>query len=314
MGFQRASKAKAKLRLALIAPANGGKTMTALKAATYFAKGGDIAVIDTEEGSASLYADQFAFDVMNLDEHHRTPEDYVRAIHEAHGYDVLVIDSATHEWQACLEEVDRLKSRGGNQFTVWKDVTPKHQRFLNAILSFPGHVIVTMRAKTAYVMDEDSRGKQKPRKVGLAPVMREGVDYEFTVVGEMSPDRQILEVTKTRCSAIAGKTYEQPGTKDGNRLFEELDAWLRAGVDRPADATVADLVACKDLDAIADLKARAKSEWSQYADGERERVAAAVKTAEARAAKAVDGSEDAEPAPAGNDGMDPDPTADGEAF
>jgi hypothetical protein len=69
MPFPRATKLEAKLRLALAAPSGAGKTYTALQLATHL--GGPIAVIDTEHGSASKYANLFTFDVIELDSCHR---------------------------------------------------------------------------------------------------------------------------------------------------------------------------------------------------------------------------------------------------
>src|SRR5690349_10453718 len=79
--FKKATKEQAKLRLALIGLAGSGKTFSSLAVATHLVPGGKIAVIDTERGSASLYADRFAFDVLDLDR--QGPENYVEAIEAA---------------------------------------------------------------------------------------------------------------------------------------------------------------------------------------------------------------------------------------
>lgn len=227
--FRKATKEQAKARIALIGPAGSGKTMTALKVAGVLADGGNIAVIDTERGSASKYADITGFDVCELGTH--APDDYVKVIEEAAkaGYGVLIIDSLSHAWSGkggALEIVDKVaaRSRSGNTYTAWREVTPMHNRLVNAILNYPGHVIATMRAKTEYVLEETSRGTKVPKKVGMAPVQREGVDYEFDIVGEIDT-RHVLVVTKSRCADLSDEVIEKPGAEFGERI----KAWLTDG-------------------------------------------------------------------------------------
>ena len=238
-GFKKATKKSAKLRLALVGPAGSGKTYTALALAEHFGK--RVAVIDTERQSASLYADKFSFDVMELVE--PEPEAYVEALREANnaGYDVVIVDSLSHAWQALLDRVDRLgegKYRG-NSFRAWGDeaVTPVQRSLVDALLTFPGHLIATMRTKTTYEVVENERGKKEPRKIGLAPVQREGVDYEFSIVLDMAAGGT-ASVSKTRCAEIEGKAWRRPG-KD---LALTLMRWLGSGdvaEQRPAPAAVA---------------------------------------------------------------------------
>jgi hypothetical protein len=230
--FQRATKQQAKLRLALIGLAGSGKTYSALSVATHLVPGGKIAVIDTERGSASLYADRFGFDVLELERH--GPADYVEAIEAAEqaGYDVIVIDSLSHAWAGkggALEQVDKIAKREGksNNFTAWRDVTPQHNKLVDAMLSCKSHLITTIRSKMEYVLEKDEKtGKSVPRKVGLAPIQRDGLDYEFTVVGDMNLDHALI-VSKSRCEAIpVGDVIEKPGEKFARTLRD----WLNAGV------------------------------------------------------------------------------------
>jgi hypothetical protein len=225
--FRPATRAQSKLRMALTGPAGCGKTYTALSLAGAF---GRVACIDTERGSAAKYAGLFAFDVMELEQH--DPEQYIEAIRAAvdFDYDALVIDSLSHAWNAVLERVDAIAKRTASQnsFTAWRDVTPVQNRFIDAILSAPIHVIATMRSKTEYVMDTVERGGRTvsvPRKVGLAPIQRDQVDYEFDVVGMMDLD-QTLYITKTRCHALTGMVIPQPS---GDDLGALLKAWLSDG-------------------------------------------------------------------------------------
>ena len=204
--FQKATKTAARARVALIGPSGSGKTYTALTIAREI--GGKIALIDTEHGSASKYADEFDFDTAALDLF--DPRRYIEAIQAADqaGYDVLIIDSLSHAWSGvggALELVDkaRARSQSNNSFTAWKDVTPLHNKLVETILASRCHVIATMRAKTEYVIEADSRGKQAPRKVGMAPVQRDGIEYEFDVVADLDLDHRFI-VSKTRCKVLDG--------------------------------------------------------------------------------------------------------------
>lgn len=235
MQFKRATKEQAKLRLALIGLAGSGKSYSALSIGTNLVPGGRVAVIDTERGSASLYADRFTFDVLDLERH--GPEDYCEAIEAAQeaGYDVIIIDSLSHAWagkDGALEQVDKIAKREGrsNNFTAWRDVTPKHNRLVDTMLSSKAHVIATMRSKMEYVMEPDEKGRMSVRKVGLAPIQREGLDFEFTVVGDLNLKHEFI-VSKSRCDAVeVGAIIEKPGVK----LAGTLRDWLNTGA-KPAE-------------------------------------------------------------------------------
>ena len=223
-GFRKATKASAKLRLALTGPPGSGKTYTSLSIAQGLGK--SIALIDTEKGSASKYADIFEFDVLELESFH--PQTYIDAIKSAEqaGYDVLIIDSLSHAWvgkDGALELVDRAKKQkqGGNDFSAWRDITPLQNSLIEAIISARLHVIATMRSKTEYVMEQNERGKMTPRKVGMAPVQRDGVEYEFDVIGDLNPDNEMV-VTKTRCPQLNGQVIKCAG----KGVAETLSTWL----------------------------------------------------------------------------------------
>ena len=229
--FRPATKEKSKLRLALMGPSGSGKTYTALTFATTIGK--KVAVIDSERGSASKYADLFSFDTCDLESH--SPQTYVNAIREAEkaGYDVLVIDSLSHAWSGkdgALEQVDKVakRSQSGNSFTAWREVTPMHNALVDAILQSGCHVIATMRTKQEYVLEENERGKKTPRKVGMAPVQREGVEYEFDVIADMNIDHDFI-VAKTRCAAIDGLVARKPGEE----IAQTLADWVNSGAPAP---------------------------------------------------------------------------------
>lgn len=220
--FSKATKSASRIKMAIVGPAGAGKTYSALSIASGL--GQRVAVIDSEHGSASKYADLFDFDVVDLDQHH--PQTYIDMIKGAEegGYDVLVIDSLSHAWNGvggALELVDAAaaKSRSGNSFTAWKDVTPIQRRLVDAILASKMHIVCTMRAKTEYVI-ENVNGRNTPRKVGIGPVQRDGVEYEFDIVGEIDQSH-VMTITKTRIPAL-DNFHEIPG-----RSFVDILAkWL----------------------------------------------------------------------------------------
>jgi energy-coupling factor transporter ATP-binding protein EcfA2 len=234
--FKKADRKKAKLRLALDGPSGSGKTFTALRfAQALAAKGqGRIAVIDTEHGSAAKYVGErpdgtpFEFDHAVLENF--SPTDYTVVLQEAgqNGYDVVVIDSLSHAWEGkggALDQVDAKTTKGGNSFTAWKDVTPQHRQMVEAILRSPCHVICTMRSKTEYVLQPDSKtGKMVPTKIGLKPIQRDGMEYEFDVVCDIDTEH-LLKVSKTRCPALDGMVVMKPGAS----LMTPLLNWLENG-------------------------------------------------------------------------------------
>lgn len=234
--FQKATKRRARARIAIDGPSGSGKTFTALIAATALANGGKIAVIDTEHGSASLYADRFAFDVLELDTF--SPKLYVEAINAAEkaGYSVIVIDSLSHAWEGeggALDMLDTFaaKSGGGNNFAAWKDVTPIHRRMVDAMLQSPAHIVATMRSKMDYVQEKDERsGKTVIKKVGMNPVQRNGMEYEFTLVADMDINHKIT-VSKTRCELMDDKSEHKPGAS----FWQPFVDWLNSGA--PASET-----------------------------------------------------------------------------
>lgn len=239
MPFQKAVKYGSKLRLALAGPSGAGKTYTALTLACALAGGKPVAVIDTERGSASKYAltkdgQGFDFDVMELTNYH--PQRYIDAIHEAEqaGYAVLVIDSLTHAWNSVggvLEIVDNAakRSQSKNTFNAWGEGTKIQNQLIDAITRSNMHIICTMRSKTEYVI-EQVNGKNMPRKVGMAPIQRQDIEYEYDVYAEMTVENTML-VQKSRCSELSGQVIEKPGSE----VAAVLDAWL-AGDPPPVKA------------------------------------------------------------------------------
>ncbi len=223
--FRKAVKYDAKLRFAVCGPSGSGKTYTLLGLATEL--GGPIALIDTERGSASKYADLFEFDVLELESY--DPALLIEIIDEVASkqYRVLCIDSLSHFWNGKdgeLDKVDRAARRmqTPNSFAAWKQVTPLHNALIDKIVSAPLHILASMRAKTEWILDRDERtGRTVPRKVGLAPVMRDGIEYEFDVCGDMDQENTLV-ITKSRCPQLAGGVFAKPGRE----VAEVLKEWL----------------------------------------------------------------------------------------
>lgn len=227
--FRKAERRQAKLKIALTAPSGGGKTMSALHLAHGIGK--KIAVIDTENGSASLYADRFEFDTLELEPPY-TISKYTQAIKAAQeaGYDVLIIDSISHAWAGeggLLSKKEALDQRGGNSFSNWASITKEQEQFKSAILNAEIHLIVTMRSKQDYVLEINEKGKSSPRKVGLAPVQRDGMEYEFTTVFDIAMDHN-AQVSKDRTGLFDGRIFTI--TKD---IGKEIVAWLNGA--KPAE-------------------------------------------------------------------------------
>ena len=253
--FQKAVKTSAKLRLAIAGPSGSGKTYSSLAIAQHL--GGRVALVDTEHGSASKYADKFDFDVLELRPPFH-PDRFCKAIQEAEqaGYSVLILDSLTHAWSGTgglLEVVDQIAARmkTTNTFAAWKDATPIQNRLVEAIIGANMHIIATIRSKQEYIQDTDADGRKRIRKVGMAPQQREGFEYEFDVFTEMDIENNLL-VSKTRCPDLTNKVFPKPG-KD---IADILVHWLQGAPaaprrdPEPVSPAVTVTAADADFDAI----------------------------------------------------------------
>jgi hypothetical protein len=228
--FVPATRAAVKARIAITGPSGSGKTYTGLAIAA--ALGEKIAVIDTERGRASLYVgiNGWKFDTLNPQSFSPASLTEALGVASGRGYDVVMTDSLSHYWMGVdgmLEQADR-RAKGGNSFSGWKEVRPDERRMLDALASYPGHVIVTLRTKTEYVIEQNDRGKSVPRKVGMKPEQREGIEYEFDLVADMDLDN-VLTVSKTRIPALAKAVLPEPGAE----LAITIRDWLADGEDVP---------------------------------------------------------------------------------
>lgn len=298
--FTKAVKQKEKLRLALDGPAGSGKTWTALIIATDLAarEGGRVAVVDSERSSARKYASDFDFDHLTLPDW--SPHTYMGAVRaaEQQGYAVIVVDSFSHAWEGVLELKDNAtaRSKSKNSFTEgWREATPVHNELVDTVLRADAHVIATLRTKTEYVINDD----KSISKVGLAPIQRAGVDFEFDVVGDMTAENSMV-ISKTRCSALVGQVFRKPDA----RLAETLWSWLTDG-----EPTISAADAQRLADALNAKGKVARRAW-------RERFQVAPKALpESRLAEAgefvanlpVEGTDDS--GPAGGNGSGPGDTS-----
>ncbi|GGU97364.1 hypothetical protein GCM10010275_39670 [Streptomyces litmocidini] len=225
--FTPATKEQAKARIALAGPTGSGKTYTALVTATGL--GERIALIDTEHGSAAKYADEFAFDTLPLTTFQPTTLVDALAVAAHDGYDVMIVDSLSHFWSGTggmLEQVDNAAKRlgAGGSFAGWKEARPQERAMIDALLAYPGHLIVTMRTKTEYVVEADERGRKVPRKIGLKPEQREGIEYEFDIVGDLDHENTLV-ISKSRAKPLSGTVLHRPGPE----FAEAVRDWLEAG-------------------------------------------------------------------------------------
>lgn len=275
MEFKRAERKMARLRMAMYGISGSGKTYSALTLAT--GMGGRIAVIDTEQGSPAWYAknpvtnEGFEFDMISL-EAPFTHLKYIEAIKlaEKRGYNVIIVDSFSHAWagEGGLLEVHDTKTKTssrGNSWAAWGDVTPMHQRLLNTILQCRAHVIVTMRARTHHDVMEMG-GKKVPVKIGLAPIQRPEVEYEFDCVLEISSNHYAsASKDKTNPKIFEGRDMEI--TEDhGKQLID----FLNSGKPTPniTLATQAQLDEFKTMSDILDLSDATKAEWLKIANAQ----------------------------------------------
>lgn len=223
--FKKAERKKSRLRLGLTGTSGSGKTYSSLRLAQGL--GFKTAVIDSEKGSASLYSHLFDFDVLELDAPFTT-EKYIAALKDAQaeGYELVIVDSISHAWAGeggLLQQKEKLDSTGkGNSFTNWAKMTPKQEQFISAIVQSPMHVIVTMRSKTEYSQQQEA-GKTKIQKVGLAPVQRDGFEYELTTVFDIGSSHE-AECSKDRTGLFVDQIFKI--TEETGKIIRE---WLESG-------------------------------------------------------------------------------------
>jgi hypothetical protein len=228
--LQKATRKKSKLRLNISGPSGSGKTYSALLMA-YGLVGdwGKIAVIDTENGSASLYEHLGAFLTIDLQEPF-SPERYIEAINAcvAGGMQCIILDSSSHEWSGaggCIEINEKLAQSKfkGNTWSAWSQTTPRHDAFVQRVLQCPVHVITCTRSKMETVMTDD----KKVKKLGMKDIQREGWEYELTVSLNLDRDTHTAIASKDRTELFEGKDPFVISEATGKLIKE----WCEKGIE-----------------------------------------------------------------------------------
>lgn len=224
MIIRKAERKQAKIRLALQGPSGSGKTYSAILIASGLVDDyTNICIIDTENGSADLYAHLGDYKVIPLPKPH-TPERYIQAIElaEKEGAKCIIIDGLSHCWEYLLDYHAGLT---GNSFTNWSKITPRINDLVAKILSSTSHIVATIRVKQDYVLQDKGNGKLTPEKVGLKTIMRDGIDYEFTIVLELDISH-FAKSSKDR----TGLFTDVPSFKITSKTGSEILQWCLSGV------------------------------------------------------------------------------------
>lgn len=249
MQLQKAERKKARIKMGLQGPSGSGKTFSALLLAFGLTGNWDtISIIDTENYSASLYAQLGSFNVLHLSPPF-TPEKYVEAIRfcAREGTEVLIIDSISHEWDGIGGILDIHSNMTGNSFTNWAKLTPRHNAFVQEMLQSPMHVIANIRTKQDYVL-ADKNGKMVPEKVGLKSVTREGMDYEFTLVFDLDIKHNAT-TSKDRTMLFIDKPEFKITPETGKTILE----WCNEGVEITVDDISQRIGECKSIQELLSL-------------------------------------------------------------
>ena len=245
--LRKATRQKAKIRLGLSAVSGGGKTYSAILIAKGLSKGDltKVAIIDTENGSADLYANLGEYNVLTL-ESPFTPEKYINAIKECEnaGMEVIIVDSITHEWDGKGGILEISNSMTGNSYTNWAKITPRHNAFIDSILQSKCHIITTVRRKQDYEMVTNDKGKLMPQKVGLKEVTREGFEYELTLNLELDTKHN-ASCSKDRTGLFSDGLEFVPSEETGKLLYD----WCENGVE--PETSEDKLNKCIDLQSLA---------------------------------------------------------------
>lgn len=247
--FKKAARQNVKIKLAVTGPSGSGKTEGALCLAEQLVPGGKIALIDTENGSASLYGDRHEFDVLDL-----SPPFVSRKFTDAldaavsGGYDVVIIDSMSHQWDGSGGILDRKSeedrnSKSGNTYVTWNKFKEEHRKFISHVLQAPVHVIACMRSKQEYVQEGKS-----VKKVGMAPITGESAEYEFSTVFDLTMEHK-GSASKDRTGLFDGRFIDFQRDKPG----VEIAKWLASGAVIPVAGPETQRAVDDALDAMREL-------------------------------------------------------------
>lgn len=239
--FSRAVLENSSLTMALIGGPGTGKTYTALTLASHL--GEKICLLDGEYGRSALYAEEFDFDMAILPGFH--PKTYIQYLQaaESEGYDVIVVDGISPEWDGiggCLNLVDDCLRRGADKARAWSQITPLHERFVQALMNCRSHLIVTMHAKERYLIEKDTDGRQRVVRVGVGPVQQDRILYAFPIVTSLDAAHN-LQVNKSCCHELRGAVFHEPGEDLARILLDWLDQSTSTPVSRHRDISDAEI-------------------------------------------------------------------------
>jgi len=247
MELRKAERKQAKIKMGLQGPSGSGKTYTALLLAYGLVSDWrKIAVIDTENHSADLYAHLGNYNVLNISQPF-SPEKYVQAIDvcEKAGMEAIILDSISHEWDGIGGILDIHGAMTGNSFTNWNKVTPRHNLFVQKILQSPCHMIATVRSKQDYVLSEKN-GKMVPEKVGLKGVTRDGMDYEFTIMLDLDIKHNAI-ASKDRTGLFMDKPSFVPSQDTGRMILK----WCQEGTSQ--HDIIQEIDDCHTIEGLRDI-------------------------------------------------------------
>lgn len=245
MELRQSERKRAKIKMALQGSAGSGKTYSSLQLAKGITNNNltKVAIIDSENGSADLYAHIGQYNVLSLTPPY-TPEKYIEAIDVClkAGMQVIILDSISQVWDELLDFHSKL---AGNSFANWAKITPRQKAFVDKILQANAHIIATMRTKQDYVLQQKD-GKYVPEKVGLKAVQRDGVDYEFTLVFDINA-KHFAVASKDRTNLFSGKPEFIINPNTGKKILD----WCNNG--ETIDEIRAEIQACKTLEQLRKL-------------------------------------------------------------
>jgi len=224
MQIRKATRQQLRLRVGLMGPSGSGKTYSALLMARGL--GAKVLLVDTEAGRSEVYANEFEFDVLPL-EPPFSPERYIEAITTGGkaGYEVIIVDSISHEWMGSggiLDSKEKMPDK--SDWSKWAKLTPRHNAFVEALVRAPAHMLLTVRGKDTWILELDSKGKQKPKKVGVGGQQREGMEYEFTCAFILDQETHVATATKDN-THLFEHVYDALSTEAGR----QLRAWAQDG-------------------------------------------------------------------------------------
>ncbi len=260
MEIRKASRKKVKMKMGISAISGGGKTLSALLLAYGITNNWEkIVVIDTENKSAELYADRGGYYVLPL-EAPFTPEKYINAITAAehNKFEVIIIDSISHEWEGKGGILEISNEMSGNSYTNWAKLTPRHRAFVDKLLQCDAHVITTVRRKQDYELVTNEKGKLAPQKAGLKEITRDGFEYELTINFELDT-KHMVSVSKDRTGLFMDKPEFVITPETGKQILD----WCNLGIDVEAERKKTLLSILSEVEAIKTIE-EIVTVWNKY--------------------------------------------------